>query len=92
MSQFSESLSRFFQPLSMAQRVLFGVISVIIIGGIITVFMWSTRPDYSLLFGNLAPQSAQAIVEELSKKVCLTRLLTTEQALWFRVTKCTTYA
>lgn len=68
MSQFSESLSRFFQPLSMAQRVLFGVISVIIIGGIITVFMWSTRPDYSLLFGNLAPQSAQAIVEELSKK------------------------
>ena len=68
MSQFSDSLSNFFKPLSIAQRVLFGVISLIIVVGVVGIFMWSTRPDYSLLFGNLAPQSAQVIVEELQKK------------------------
>lgn len=67
MSQFSDALNRFFKPLSLAQRVLFGIITFVIIGGVVSIFLWSTRPDYSLLFGNLAPQSAQTIVEQLKK-------------------------
>lgn len=68
MSQFTDSINRFFQPLSVAQRVLFGVLSLLIVGGVIATFIWATRPDYALLFGNLAPSSAQTIVEELQKK------------------------
>ncbi len=68
MSQFSDALNRFFKPLSFAQRILFGVISLVIISAVVATFLWATRPDYSLLFGNLAPASAQTIVEELKKK------------------------
>ncbi|TNE71803.1 flagellar M-ring protein FliF [bacterium] len=68
MSQFTDALSRFFRPLSVAQRVLFGIISIIIVVSVVGTFIWATRPDYSLLFGNLAPSSAQTIVEELQKK------------------------
>ncbi len=44
------------------------MISLVIISAVVATFFWATRPDYSLLFGNLAPASAQTIVEELKKK------------------------
>lgn len=68
MARFIDTFSNFFRPLNTAQRVLFGFISILILTGVASVFIWATRPDYTLLFGNLAPSSAQNIVEELKKK------------------------
>mgnify|MGYP001048102205 CR=1 FL=1 len=68
MARFSDILNNFFRPLNMAQRVLFGFMSVVILAGVTSVFLWATQPDYTLLFGNLEPSSANNIVEELRKK------------------------
>ena len=65
MNRFLESLKRFFEPLSTAQKALFGFLSVAIIGVLIGLLFWLSRPDYSLLFGNLSPKTAQGIVQEL---------------------------
>lgn len=65
MAQFTESLKTFFEPLSTAQKVLFGTLSVIVLSVMISVFVWATKPDYTLLFGSLTSGSAQSIIEEL---------------------------
>ncbi len=62
-----ESISSFFKPLSAAQKVLFGFFVVAIIATVGVLVYWSTRPNYTLLFGSLSPKSAQSIVQELKK-------------------------
>lgn len=68
MSQVTESLQNFFQPLTLAQKVLFGLMTVAIMTVFIFLFYWALRPDYALLFGSLTPQNAQSIVEDLDSK------------------------
>jgi len=62
MARFSDILNNFFKPLNMAQRVLFGFMSVVILAGVTSVFLRATQPDYTLLIGNLEPSSANNIV------------------------------
>ncbi|MDV7392294.1 hypothetical protein RZS08_13100, partial [Arthrospira platensis SPKY1] len=59
------TLGAFFGPMTQAQRILFGMVSLFLIGLIGLVLYWASRPDYSLLFGNLSPTVAQEIVAEL---------------------------
>lgn len=47
------------------QRILFGIMTFIVVTVVGTIFYWATRPDYALLFASLSPNSAQKIVEEL---------------------------
>lgn len=64
----SENLQEFFGPLSPAQRTMFvGLIaSIFIFVGII--LYWALKPDYTLLFGSLDPDTATEMVEELEAK------------------------
>jgi flagellar M-ring protein FliF len=65
MDRFLEQLKAFFGPLNNAQRLLFGLLTVVVIGLLSGLFYWASRPDYALLFGSLDPQNAQEIVTEL---------------------------
>ncbi|MGM0587472.1 MAG: flagellar basal-body MS-ring/collar protein FliF [Bacteroidota bacterium] len=65
MDRFVEQLKAFFGPLNTAQRLLFGLLSVVVLGILSMLFFWASRPDYALLFGSLNPDSAQEIVSEL---------------------------
>lgn len=65
MESFIESARKFFEPLSAAQKFLFGLLTVIVVGAITALFIWASRPDYTLLFGSLSSESANQIVEEL---------------------------
>lgn len=68
MNQLFDAIKSFFAPLSTAQKVLFGIMSIGLIGGLILVFSWALQPNYSILFGSLSANSAQSIVKELNKE------------------------
>lgn len=68
MSDVTDSLQNFFKPLTLAQKVLFGLLSIGILSVFIFLFYWAMRPDYALLFGSMTPQSAQTVVEDLDSQ------------------------
>ena len=53
------------QQLPLQRRVLLGAVVVGVIGLLLGVGRWATQPDYALLFGNLPPQDAGRVVEQL---------------------------
>lgn len=61
----SNPVAAFFLPMTTAQKILFGLVSVFLVTLIALVLYWASRPDYTLLFGNLNPAIAQEIVTEL---------------------------
>jgi len=54
--------------LSLWQKVSLGGIAATIVVGIILLVSWSSRAEYQLLFGDLAPEDASLIVEQLKEK------------------------
>lgn len=68
MANITQVFQEFFGPLSTAQRTMFvGLVAAIFIfmGGL---FYWALKPDYTMLFGSLNPETAQVIVEELEER------------------------
>ena len=47
------------------RRVALGGVVVAVVVGLLLVGRWASRPDYALLFGNLAAQDAGSVVEAL---------------------------
>jgi flagellar M-ring protein FliF len=68
MSTFRERFQNFFAPLSTAQRTMFFGLIVIIMGVIGTLFYWSLKPNYKLLFGSLKTETVQEITTELDER------------------------
>ena len=68
MARYITAFKNFFSPLSGAQKALFGLFSlgIILIMGL--MFYWALQPSYAMLFGSLAPDSANEIVEELQNQ------------------------
>ncbi len=65
MARLIDAFQNFFSPLSSAQKALFVLFSVGILTLASMLFYWALQPSYTTLFGSLAPESAQTIVEEL---------------------------
>lgn len=65
MANLFDQAREFFEPLTLPQRAIFGMLMVIIVVFLVFMFRWIMAPDYSLLFGSLHPDSAQEIVAEL---------------------------
>ncbi|MEX0648324.1 MAG: flagellar basal-body MS-ring/collar protein FliF [Balneolaceae bacterium] len=65
MKQFFINFKNFFSPLNGAQRALFVLFAAGLISFIGFIFYWALTPSYAMLFGSLAPESANEIVEEL---------------------------
>lgn len=59
------NLREYFLQYSARQRILIAVVLIGIISSIITIVMWANRPEYELLYSNLTPESAGAIVDDL---------------------------
>lgn len=51
--------------LSLWQKASLAAVAVTIVIGIIWLVTWSSRPEYALLFGDLPPEDASAIVQQL---------------------------
>ncbi|MEX0680465.1 MAG: flagellar basal-body MS-ring/collar protein FliF [Balneolales bacterium] len=65
MGRFTESVRSFFEPLSSAQRMIFGLLVVVLLSFLVSLFYWTLKPDFTLLFGSLNPESVREIVEDL---------------------------
>ena len=57
-----------FVKLPLAQKILFPLLIAASVGGIIFVSKWANRPDYAVLFSDLEPQDASAVVERLKEQ------------------------
>ena len=51
--------------LSMRRKLIIGLTAAVIVAAIISVALWSSRPDYVVLFSGLAPEDVGAIQDEL---------------------------
>ncbi len=70
MNQIMTQLSHFFMQYNIRQRVIMIGVLIGFISAIIAMLLWANRTEYDLLFGNLDPGSANAIVSDLrSSKV-----------------------
>lgn len=58
----------FARRLSLAQKLSLGFVTVAIIGGLVFLMTFVSRPTYGTLFSNLSPQDASKIVEKLQEK------------------------
>ncbi len=67
MGSISESIRSFLEPLSAAQKTIFGLLTLGLLLFLGTVFYMTLKPDYALLFGSLPGDSAREIVEELEE-------------------------
>ena len=65
MNNFGKSLLALWGELGLNQRVSLGVASVAVVAGLITVVLWSRRPDYQLLYGRMSEKDAAAIIGQL---------------------------
>jgi len=51
--------------LSVRNKLAIGLVAAAVVAGIITLALWSSRPDYSVLFSDLSQEDMQAIETEL---------------------------
>lgn len=49
----------------MRQRLSLGIAVVVTIAGLVAVALWSSRPEYQVLYSGLSPDDAGAVVDEL---------------------------
>jgi flagellar M-ring protein FliF len=56
-----------FSSLTMAQKISIGLIAVVMVVGIFVVYKWSSKPEYVVLYSNLAAQDTAAIVKKLDE-------------------------
>ena len=65
MNTFLELINRFFQRYTIGQRILIIIVFVGIISSVISLVIWSNRPEYDILFSDLDPANANQILTEL---------------------------
>lgn len=68
MGRVTESIRSFLEPLSAAQKAIFGMLTLGLFLFLGAVFYMTLKPDYALLFGSLSGDSAREIVEELEEQ------------------------
>ena len=65
MMKFAQSLLGLWKQLGLNQRVTLIVASLALAGGMAAIVVWSRRPDYQLLYGQLGAKDAGAVVAYL---------------------------
>ncbi|ACB73714.1 flagellar basal-body MS-ring/collar protein FliF [Opitutus terrae] len=65
MKKFLQSLLELWKQLGLNQRVSLVVAALAVVAGLITVVLWSRRPDYQLLYARLSEKDAASIIGQL---------------------------
>ncbi len=68
MRQALENLHLIWKQIGLNQKITLMVATLAIIGVVIGLVVWSNRPQLRLLYGNLSPQDASAVVEALESQ------------------------
>lgn len=63
-----EQFRQIWERLDRRQRISLAALLLVIAGGVMVVTTWALRPEWAVLYSDLAPQDAQAVVESLKEK------------------------
>lgn len=69
-----EQLKKTWEGLERRQRISLIALGVLMLGGLVAVAIWATRPTWAVLYSELSPQDAQAVVERLREQGVAHRL------------------
>jgi len=65
MKSFAQSLLGLWRELGLNQRVSLSIAALVVLAGLVSLVVWSRRPDYQLLYGRLGEKDTSAIVASL---------------------------
>jgi flagellar M-ring protein FliF len=68
MKDFASSLLRLWRELGLNQRVSLVIAFIGVLGAMTALLVWSSRPDYQLLYGRLSQKDASSIVALLDER------------------------
>ncbi len=68
MKDFLAQFNKLFGELSPMQRIIGGLLVLLTIGFTVFIVVWSTRPDYQVLYSGLSLKQSAHIVEKLSEQ------------------------
>ncbi len=63
-----EQLRRTWDALDRRRQISLAALALVMVGGLTAVGMWAARPSWAVLYGELSPQAAQAVVESLQEQ------------------------
>ncbi|MBD3292907.1 MAG: flagellar M-ring protein FliF, partial [Armatimonadia bacterium] len=69
-----EQLKETWQGLERRQQISLIVLGALMVGGLVAVGFWATRPTWAVLYSELAPQDAKSVVERLDEQGVAYRL------------------
>ena len=67
LADFAEQLKKTWEGMNQGQRLLFLLISTVLVAGIATLFLYAGKPDYVPLFRNLSIEESGKIVDKLKE-------------------------
>jgi len=70
-----EQLRETWDSLDSRRRAALVALAVVLVGGLIAVTVWAARPSWAVLYGDLSPRDAQAVVEALREQGVRYRLV-----------------
>src|SRR5580698_8128274 len=62
-----QQLTGIWKQLGLNQRISIVLATVVLVGGLVGVALWSSRPDYSLLYGKLDDGEASKVIAALDE-------------------------
>ena len=68
MAETGENILQVLKAIPPTKKISFALISILLLGGFITLILWTNRPDYQVLFSNLETGDASKISEKLNEK------------------------
>ncbi len=68
------NLGRLVGDMPPARRITLGIVALICVGALVAVSYWGNQPQYQLLYANLEPKAASAILDELKSEKIAYRL------------------
>ncbi|MGD9498025.1 MAG: flagellar basal-body MS-ring/collar protein FliF [Armatimonadota bacterium] len=63
-----ERLRQTWDGLERRQQASLAALAVVMVGAVVLVGVWATRPSWAVLYAELSPQDAQAVVEQLKEQ------------------------
>lgn len=74
MNSILENLGRLVANMPPARRITLGLVALLCIGALLGVSYWGSQPQYQLLYANLEPKAASAVLDELRSEKVVYRL------------------
>ena len=63
--QLYQQLANIWNSLNLQQRIFIGIGCAIVLIGLLSLSLWRTTPEHTVLFANLQPRDAAEVIEKL---------------------------